>query len=38
DETVKIPLFGGVESLNVAIATAVILYEARRQLSYSRVD
>jgi TrmH family RNA methyltransferase len=33
DETVKIPLFGGVESLNVAIATAVILYEARRQLS-----
>ena len=33
DETVKIPLFGGVESLNVATATAVILYEARRQLS-----
>jgi TrmH family RNA methyltransferase len=32
DDAVKIPLFGGVESLNVAIATAVILYEARRQL------
>jgi TrmH family RNA methyltransferase len=37
DETVKIPLADGVESLNVAIATAVILYEARRQLS-DRVD
>ncbi|MEG3435813.1 RNA methyltransferase [Pannus brasiliensis CCIBt3594] len=32
DEAVRIPLMGGVESLNVAIATAVILYEARRQL------
>ena len=28
---VKIPLTAGVESLNVAIATAVLLYEARRQ-------
>jgi RNA methyltransferase, TrmH family len=32
DDAVKIPLMSGVESLNVAIATAVILYEARRQL------
>ncbi|PSF38466.1 rRNA methyltransferase [Aphanothece hegewaldii CCALA 016] len=31
DCAVKIPLAGQVESLNVAIATAVILYEARRQ-------
>jgi TrmH family RNA methyltransferase len=31
DESVRIPLMGAVESLNVAIATAVILYEARRQ-------
>lgn len=31
DETVKIPLAGNVESLNVAIAAALILYEAQRQ-------
>jgi TrmH family RNA methyltransferase len=31
DETVKIPLKNTVESLNVAIATALILYEAKRQ-------
>lgn len=28
---VKIPLTAGVESLNVAIATAILLYEAKRQ-------
>lgn len=32
DVQVTIPLAVGVESLNVAIATALILYEARRQL------
>jgi TrmH family RNA methyltransferase len=31
DLQVKIPLQGGVESLNVAIAAALILYEAQRQ-------
>ncbi|MBD2461790.1 RNA methyltransferase [Oscillatoria sp. FACHB-1407] len=31
DVNVTIPLMAGVESLNVAIAAAVILYEARRQ-------
>ena len=31
DELVSIPLANRVESLNVAIATALILYEARRQ-------
>lgn len=31
DKTVTIPLSGGVESLNVAIAAALILYEAQRQ-------
>ena len=31
DEQVKIPLSGGVESLNVAIAAALLLYEAQRQ-------
>jgi TrmH family RNA methyltransferase len=36
-ERVSIPLFNGVESLNVAIATALLLYEARRQLSSDRV-
>ena len=33
DEAVKIPMQGGVESLNVGIAAAVILYEANRQRS-----
>lgn len=31
DQQVKIPLWAGVESLNVAIAAALILYEAQRQ-------
>lgn len=31
DATVRIPLFGRAESLNVALAAAVLLYEARRQ-------
>lgn len=31
DQTVSIPLSAGVESLNVAIAAALILYEAKRQ-------
>lgn len=29
--TVKIPVMSGVESLNVAVSTALLLYEARRQ-------
>ena len=35
DERVTIPLANGVESLNVAVATALILYEAKRQLTLS---
>jgi 23S rRNA (guanosine2251-2'-O)-methyltransferase len=31
DATVSIPLSGRVESLNVSVAAAVLLYEARRQ-------
>jgi 23S rRNA (guanosine2251-2'-O)-methyltransferase len=31
DSLVSIPLFGHVESLNVSVAAAVLLYEARRQ-------
>jgi 23S rRNA (guanosine2251-2'-O)-methyltransferase len=31
DATVSIPLAPGVESLNVSVAAAVLLYEARRQ-------
>jgi RNA methyltransferase, TrmH family len=31
DVQVKIPLSPGVESLNVAIAAALMLYEAQRQ-------
>lgn len=33
DEQVQIPLANEVESLNVAIATALLLYEAKRQLT-----
>jgi len=31
DRTVRIPMFGSVESLNVSVATGICLYEARRQ-------
>jgi 23S rRNA (guanosine2251-2'-O)-methyltransferase len=31
DATVSIPLAPGVESLNVSVAAALLLYEARRQ-------
>jgi len=31
DTEVALPLDGGVESLNVAMAATVLLYEARRQ-------
>jgi len=31
DLAVSIPLLGRVESLNVSVAAAVLLYEARRQ-------
>jgi 23S rRNA (guanosine2251-2'-O)-methyltransferase len=31
DTLVRIPMFGSVESLNVSVASAVCLYEARRQ-------
>ena len=31
DDAVSIPLAGNVESLNVSVAAALLLYEARRQ-------
>ena len=31
DENIHIPMFGLIESLNVSVAAAVILYEALRQ-------
>jgi 23S rRNA (guanosine2251-2'-O)-methyltransferase len=31
DDAVSIPLFGRIESLNVSVAAALLLYEARRQ-------
>ena len=34
DQAVKIPMQGGVESLNVGVAAAVLLYEAQRQRSH----
>jgi 23S rRNA (guanosine2251-2'-O)-methyltransferase len=33
DELVKIPVFGRIESLNVSVATGIVLYEAVRQRS-----
>lgn len=33
DEKIKIPMAGGFESLNVSVATGIILYEAMRQRS-----
>jgi len=38
DLQVRIPLSSGVESLNVAIAAALMLYEARRQQDLAGVD
>ena len=38
DEKVKIPLSAGVESLNVAIAAALLLYEAQRQKRLILID
>ena len=35
DEAVRIPMQGSVESLNVAVATGIILYEATRQRASS---
>jgi TrmH family RNA methyltransferase len=36
DEAVRIPMAGSVESLNVAVATGVLLYEASRQRGWSK--
>jgi 23S rRNA (guanosine2251-2'-O)-methyltransferase len=33
DDAVRIPLAGRTESLNVSVAAALLLYEARRQRS-----
>ncbi|MFO7656281.1 MAG: 23S rRNA (guanosine(2251)-2'-O)-methyltransferase RlmB [Bacteroidales bacterium] len=35
DTLVKIPMFGTIESLNVSVATAIILYEAVRQRNFA---
>lgn len=37
-EQVTIPLAGGVESLNVGIATALLLYEAQRQKRFAKEE
>ncbi len=36
DQLVSIPMMGGVESLNVSVASAVCLYEARRQRGFTQ--
>jgi 23S rRNA (guanosine2251-2'-O)-methyltransferase len=34
DEWIKIPMFGTIESLNVSVATGILLYEAIRQRGF----
>jgi TrmH family RNA methyltransferase len=36
-ETVRIPMFGRADSLNVAVATGIVLFEAVRQRSTNRI-
>jgi 23S rRNA (guanosine2251-2'-O)-methyltransferase len=36
DQKLKIPLFGNIESLNVSVSAALMIYEAVRQRNYSR--
>ncbi len=38
DQQVRVPLHSGVESLNVAITAAVILYEAQRQRGWENLE
>ena len=35
DELVRIPMLGGVESLNVSVSAGICLYEARRQRGFA---
>ena len=37
DYLISIPMIGQIESLNVSVATGVLLYEAFRQRSYNLV-
>ena len=36
DGTIKIPMEGKTESLNAAVATGIIIYEAKRQLKFNK--
>ena len=36
DELVRIPMLGGVESLNVSVSAGICLYEARRQRGFAK--
>jgi 23S rRNA (guanosine2251-2'-O)-methyltransferase len=36
DEKLKIPILGNIESLNVSVSAALIIYEAVRQRNYSK--
>ena len=36
DELVRIPMLGGVESLNVSVSAGICLYEARRQRGFGK--
>ena len=36
DELIKIPMLGSIDSLNVSVATAIVLYEINRQNDFNR--
>jgi len=35
DELIKIPMYGKIDSLNLSVATGIILYEAVKQRKFS---
>ena len=36
DELIKIPMLGSIDSLNVSVSTAIVLYEINRQNNFNR--
>ena len=36
DELIKIPMLGSIDSLNVSVSTAIVLYEINRQNDFNR--
>ena len=36
DELIKIPMLGSIDSLNVSVSTAIVLYEINKQNDFKR--